>query len=116
MNGGEYSARSAVKFIQPRLISGLAVLLLFPATVRAGGVVTNCTEAALRAAMTGGGTVTFACLGSGNAGQPCRLLSSSDMLNWVQIAATTIGSGGTVQFIVSRAPGPACWFYRLAMP
>ena len=35
----------------------------FPFSISAGGVVTNCTEANLRAAMAGGGTVTFACDG-----------------------------------------------------
>jgi len=41
-----------------------AALLLLPSLSRAGGVVTNCTEAALRAAMVGGGTVSFACDGT----------------------------------------------------
>lgn len=41
-----------------------AARLLLPSAVWAGGVVTNCTEAALRAAMVGGGTVTFACDGT----------------------------------------------------
>jgi hypothetical protein len=40
------------------------LLLLFPLAAWAGGVVTNCTEADLRAAMAGGGTVTFACEGT----------------------------------------------------
>jgi hypothetical protein len=42
----------------------LIVLLICPLGVRAGGVVTECTEAALREAMAGGGTVTFACDGT----------------------------------------------------
>lgn len=42
--------------------AGLCLLLEVP--VWAAGVVTNCTEASLRAAMTGGGTVTFACDGT----------------------------------------------------
>ena len=47
------------------LLSGLVFLVLFQPTIAfAGGVVTNCTETALRAAMTGGGTVTFACDGT----------------------------------------------------
>ena len=50
------------------------------------------------------------------ANQSCRLLSSTDLLNWAPIAATQIGSNGTVQFIVTCAPGSACRFYRLAMP
>jgi hypothetical protein len=37
-------------------------LLVFPAPARAGGVVTTCDEASLRAALAGGGTVTFGCV------------------------------------------------------
>ena len=43
-------------------VSGVLLLLAPPA--RAGGVVNNCTEADLRAALAGGGTVTFACDGT----------------------------------------------------
>src|ERR1039458_7126575 len=42
----------------------VALLLLLPLAAWAGGVVTNCTETALRAAMAGGGVVTFACDGT----------------------------------------------------
>jgi len=42
----------------------VTLLLLLPMAGWAGGVVTNCTEAALRAAMAGGGVVTFACDGT----------------------------------------------------
>src|ERR1039458_8630961 len=42
----------------------VALLLLLPVAAWAGGVVTNCTEAALRAAMAGGGAVAFACDGT----------------------------------------------------
>jgi hypothetical protein len=55
-------------------------------------------------------------LGSGNAGQPCRLLSSADTLNWVPVATNQIGSGGTVLFYDTCAPGSACRFYRLVTP
>ena len=41
-----------------------AAVLLLPSAAWAGGVVTTCTEAALRAAMTGGGVVTFGCSGT----------------------------------------------------
>jgi hypothetical protein len=41
-----------------------AAILLLPSAAWAGGVVTNCTEPALRAAMAGGGVVTFACDGT----------------------------------------------------
>ena len=42
----------------------LAAGLLWPSPVRGGGVVNNCTETDLRAAMAGGGVVTFACDGT----------------------------------------------------
>lgn len=42
----------------------LAVWLLLPLISFAGGVITNCTEANLRAAMSGGGLVTFVCDGT----------------------------------------------------
>jgi hypothetical protein len=41
-----------------------ALTLLASGLARAGGTVTSCTEANLRAAMAGGGTVTFACDGT----------------------------------------------------
>jgi len=44
----------------------LALLLLLPVAAWAGGVVTNCSEADLRAAMAGGGAVTFTCDGTIN--------------------------------------------------
>jgi hypothetical protein len=55
-------------------------------------------------------------LGSGNAGRPCRLLTSMDLLNWVPIATNQIGSGGTTLFHDTCAPGSGCRFYRLVMP
>ena len=55
-------------------------------------------------------------LGSGNAGQFCRLLSSSDMLSWFPFATNQIGSDGTVLFYDDCPPGSACRFYRLVMP
>ena len=42
----------------------VAAILLLSASVHGAGVVTNCTEANLRAAMAGGGLVTFACDGT----------------------------------------------------
>ena len=47
-----------------RLIIVAAMALHAGGVVRAGGTVTCCTEASLRAAMAGGGTVTFACDGT----------------------------------------------------
>jgi hypothetical protein len=53
-----------------RIISFASALTIFSAGIllvesaMAGGTVTSCTEASLRAAMAGGGTVTFACDGT----------------------------------------------------
>lgn len=54
-----------------RIVPFIITLAVMPAAVlitrnvaRAGGTVTDCTEASLRAAMAGGGTVTFACDGT----------------------------------------------------
>jgi hypothetical protein len=46
------------------LTSLLLLFTLFNGTAGGAGVVTNCTESALRAAISGGGTVTFACDGT----------------------------------------------------
>lgn len=54
-------------FIKPerkRLRGAVALLLFLPVAAWAGGVVTVCTESALRTAMSGGGVVTFACDGT----------------------------------------------------
>ena len=118
------------------VIAATALVLGLHLRAQAGGVVTNCTEAALRAAMVGGGTVTFVCdgtvmptiaislsgatnltfVGSGNANQSCRLLSSLDLKSWVPIATNQIGSDGTVLFYDTCTLGSACRFYRLVMP
>jgi hypothetical protein len=55
-------------------------------------------------------------LGSGNAGQPCRLLSSPDLSSWVPIATNHIGNDGTCVFHDNCVLGSACRFYRLVMP
>jgi hypothetical protein len=55
-------------------------------------------------------------LGSGNAGQPCRLLSSPDLSSWAPMATNQFGANGTVLFYDNYAPGNACRFYRLVMP
>jgi hypothetical protein len=61
---GEYENRSLVKRSKHGIRGALALLLLPPVVAWAGGVVTNCTEAALRTAMAGGGAVTFDCDGT----------------------------------------------------
>ena len=48
-----------------RVLAGLALVCLWiPRPAPASGVVNNCTEADLRAALAGGGAVTFACDGT----------------------------------------------------
>lgn len=59
-----YQNRSFVKRSKHGIRRALALLLLPPVAAWAGGVVTNCTEAALRTAMAGGGAVSFACDGT----------------------------------------------------
>ncbi len=61
---GEYEKRSLMKFGKCGVIGAVALLLLLPVVAWSGGVVTNCTETDLRAAMAGGGVVTFACDGT----------------------------------------------------
>ena len=60
---GGYENRSLMKPKTRGLRAAVASLLLLSVTAWAGGVVTNCTESALREAMVGGGTVTFGCDG-----------------------------------------------------
>src|SRR5262245_27077870 len=66
-----------------------SLLLLLPLAARGGGVVTNCTEADLRAALTGGGTVTFACDGI------------ITLANQILIAADTVLDGSGHQVAIS---------------
>ena len=62
------------------------------------------------------GTNGLNLLGSGNAGQFCRLLWSPDLTSWVPLATNQIGSDGTVLFYDTCAAGSASRFYRLVMP
>jgi len=55
-------------------------------------------------------------LASGNAGNSCRLLSSTDLSSWIPIATNQLGSDGTFLFSDNFAPGAVCRFYRLVMP
>jgi hypothetical protein len=68
----------------------------------------------LRASATGSGGIDI--LAAGISGQTCRLLASSNFLNWMPLATNQIGSGGTVLFYDTCAPGSACRFYRLVVP
>jgi hypothetical protein len=66
-----------------------ALLLLVPVVAWSGGVVTSCTEANLRAAMVGGGTVTFACDGT------------ITLASTITIAMDTVLDGTGHQIIIS---------------
>ena len=57
----ESEIRSLIQFHKRAVAGLLALMPLLPLAVRGGGVVANGTEADLRAAMAGGGLVTFAC-------------------------------------------------------
>jgi hypothetical protein len=67
-------------------------------------------------AISRSGATGLSILGSGNAGQSCRLLMSMDLASWVPIATNQFGTAGTVLFSDTYAPGQACRFYRLVMP
>ena len=55
-------------------------------------------------------------LGSGNAGQSCRLLASPDLLSWLRLPLIKSGATEQILFSVTCAPGGGCRFYRLVMP
>lgn len=59
----ELENRSLMQFKKRGGGGAAALLLLLPWAAIGGGVVTNCAEANLRAALAGGGMVTFACDG-----------------------------------------------------
>jgi len=67
-------------------------------------------------AVSRAGTTGLNILGSGNSGQPCRLLSSQDLSSWVPMATNQFGTNGTFLFYDNYAPGSASRFYRLVMP
>jgi hypothetical protein len=92
---GEYDDGSVFRLNQPRLSGTLALLLLLPGAAQAGGVLTNCTEAALRAAMGGGGTVTFAC--DGTIKLASTISNSVDTLLDGSGHRVTISGGGTMR-------------------
>lgn len=65
MNNESYGEnRSSVCSNPLAIVGAAALILLLPSAARSGGVVPICTEANLRAAMAGGGPVTFACDGT----------------------------------------------------
>jgi len=62
------------------------------------------------------GTSGLTLLGSGNAGQWCRLLCSSNLLDWTPVATNQFGSDGTVRFYDECATSGISRYYRLVMP
>jgi hypothetical protein len=80
----------------------LTLLLVLPLGVQAGGVVTTCTEAALRAAVEGGGTVTFACDGTITLSNTLAI-SAETVLDGTGHVITL--SGGDLVRVLSNAPG-----------
>lgn len=71
------------------LIIGLLMLIL-PSPARAGGIVTNCTEVGLDAALSGGGSVSFNC--NGNNSPATISLTSQKTVT----ASTTIDGGNVI--------------------
>ena len=67
-------------------------------------------------ALSRSGATGLSILATGNAGRSCRLLSSTDLSNWLPMATNQFGSDGTILFNVNCPPGSACRFYRLVMP
>jgi len=55
-------------------------------------------------------------VGSGNAGQSCRLLAGTNLSSWIPVATSQIDATGTILFYDNCPPGSACRFYRLVMP
>lgn len=86
-----------------RLVAAAAVLVLaLPLGAAAGSVVTNCTEAALRAALEGGGTVTFACNGTITLSNTITI--GADTVLDGTGHAVTLSGGGSVR-VLSNGPG-----------
>jgi Calx-beta domain-containing protein len=73
-------------------------LVALPTNALAEGVVNSCTEADLRAALTGGGTVTFACNGTITLANTITI--TNDTAIDVNGRNVTISGGGTVRILV----------------
>src|ERR1035441_1582501 len=79
----------------------VALLLLLPVTAWADGVVTNCTEAALRAAMAGGEVVTFACDGTIFLANTITNVASGTQLDGSGRQVTITGGNGVRMFYIN---------------
>ena len=97
---GRSKGRSLLKSKKRGLAGALALLFLLPLAAGAGGVVTDCTEAALRAAMAGGGTVTFACDGTITLASTITIAADTT-LNASGHQITISGNGAARVFYVS---------------
>lgn len=82
--------------------AGVILLMLLPLGFQAGGVVTTCTEAALRAAMAGGGMVTFACDGTITLSNTITIGADTVLDGTGQ--EITLSGGGSVRAL-SNGPG-----------
>ena len=78
----------------------LAAALFLPAAAYGGGVVTTATEAALNSALSGGGTVTFACNGVINI-SGTKTISANTVLDATGYAVTISGQGSVQLFVVN---------------
>jgi len=101
---GEYENRSLMKLYKLGVRGAIGLLLLLPVAAWADGVVTNCTEAALRAAMAGGGVVTFTC--DGTITLASTITNDFDLTLDGSGHGVTISGGGAVRvFYVSTNTG-----------
>ena len=100
----EHENRSWMKLNKLGVRGAVALLLLLPVAAWADGVVTNCTEAALRAAMAGGGVVAFAC--DGTITLASTITNDFDLTLDGSGRGVTISGGGAVRvFYVSTNIG-----------
>ena len=81
--------RSRTLTVSRLILSLSAVIFAAGLPARAGGVVSDCTETALRAALAGGGTVTFSCSGT------------ITLTNTVVITTPTVLDGTSQQVVLS---------------
>jgi len=84
------------------LVALLALAVACPQTARAGGVVTVCNEAGLKAALFGGGTVTFGCSGTISVLGGTITISTNTTIDG-RGRNITISGGGKVQLFIVNA-------------
>jgi hypothetical protein len=80
--------------------AALGAVLLLPATTNGGGVVTTATESALNNALSGGGTVTFACNGVINI-SGTKTIAANTVLNATGYNIVISGQGSVRLFVVN---------------